>query len=261
MATKKKTSKPGAKAGGTKKTAAKSTKKPAAKKAAPKTTKKTAAKQPKKAAPKLVKKTAAKAPKKAAPKTVKKTTAKAPKKAAPKAVKKTAVKPKSTAKAAPRKKPPVPKSPAIEQKVESTEFTSSVTDTREPKKSPIRIIIPLILIIIVVGAYLYLSTDKFFSKKQPVPVKPRMTDLDKGKPEAGAQKKEPTKMPVSKKETIKESAEDAAGTYTVQYKDQLTEISKVKYGNYADWKKIYKANKEKIKDPHVIFPGQKLKIP
>ncbi len=245
MATKKKTSKPGTKAGGAKKTAAKSTKKPAAKKAAPKTTKKIAAKQPKKAAPKSVKKTAAKAPKKAAPK----------------AVKKTAAKPKSMAKAAPRKKPPVAKSPVMEQKVESTEFTSPVLDTQEPKKSPIRIIIPLVLIVIVVGAYLYLSTDKFFSKKQPMPVKPRMTNLDKGKPEAGAQKKEPTKMQVSKKEIIKEPAKDAAGYYTVQYKDQLTEISKMKYGNYADWKKIYKANKEKIRDPHVIFPGQKLKIP
>ena len=46
--------------------------------------------------------------------------------------------------------------------------------------------------------------------------------------------------------------------YTVVKGDSLSKIGK-KFG--VQWKEIYEANKEKVKDPDHIEPGWKLKIP
>ena len=43
--------------------------------------------------------------------------------------------------------------------------------------------------------------------------------------------------------------------------DSLSKIAKREYGNANDWKRIFEANKDILKDPNKIFPGQKLKIP
>ena len=50
-------------------------------------------------------------------------------------------------------------------------------------------------------------------------------------------------------------------TYTVQKGDSLSKIAKHEYGNANDWKKIFEANRDVIKDPDLIYPGQELKIP
>jgi len=50
-------------------------------------------------------------------------------------------------------------------------------------------------------------------------------------------------------------------TYTVQKDDTLQKISKKIFGTYSKWYKIYKANKDKIKDPNVLKPGTVLTIP
>jgi len=50
-------------------------------------------------------------------------------------------------------------------------------------------------------------------------------------------------------------------TYKVMKDDTLQKISKKFYGTYKKWKKIYDANKEKIKDPDRIKPGIVLNIP
>ena len=49
--------------------------------------------------------------------------------------------------------------------------------------------------------------------------------------------------------------------YTIRSGDSLSKIAKQFYGDAADWQKIYQANKDTIKDPNLIFPGQKIKIP
>jgi nucleoid-associated protein YgaU len=54
---------------------------------------------------------------------------------------------------------------------------------------------------------------------------------------------------------------EAVEAYEVQPGDSLSKIAKKVYGNASDWKKIFEANKDLIKDPDKIFPGQKLKIP
>ena len=50
-------------------------------------------------------------------------------------------------------------------------------------------------------------------------------------------------------------------TYTVKSGDTLSKISKELYGNANDYMKIFNANKDKLKDPDKIQPGQELKIP
>jgi nucleoid-associated protein YgaU len=50
-------------------------------------------------------------------------------------------------------------------------------------------------------------------------------------------------------------------TYTVQAGDTLSKISKQFYGDGNDYMKIFNANKDKLKDPDKIQPGQQLTIP
>lgn len=54
-------------------------------------------------------------------------------------------------------------------------------------------------------------------------------------------------------------AEGAEQEYEVKAGDSLSKIAK----NYPGltWQKIYEANKDQIKNPDMIHPGQKLKIP
>ncbi len=48
-------------------------------------------------------------------------------------------------------------------------------------------------------------------------------------------------------------------TYEVKSGDSLSKIAK-KYPGMT-WQKIYEANRDQIKDPNIIHPGQKLVIP
>jgi LysM repeat protein len=43
--------------------------------------------------------------------------------------------------------------------------------------------------------------------------------------------------------------------------DTLSKIAKKYYGKAGDYMKIFEANKDKLKDPDKIFPGQELIIP
>jgi nucleoid-associated protein YgaU len=49
--------------------------------------------------------------------------------------------------------------------------------------------------------------------------------------------------------------------YVVQQGDTLSQIAKSVYGEATRWREIYEANKQKIKDPKIIRPGQELHIP
>jgi len=61
---------------------------------------------------------------------------------------------------------------------------------------------------------------------------------------------------------IKEKEDDDVSYYDVEKGDCLWTIAEKEeiFGNGRKWKVIYLVNKDKIKDPDVIFPGQKLKI-
>lgn len=53
----------------------------------------------------------------------------------------------------------------------------------------------------------------------------------------------------------------ASKIYEVVSGDSLSKIAKREYGNAKLWPRIFEANKDLLKDPNKIFPGQKLKIP
>ncbi len=57
------------------------------------------------------------------------------------------------------------------------------------------------------------------------------------------------------------SSSTAAKVYEVVAGDSLSKIAKREYGNAAEWKRIYEANRDTLKDPDKIYPGQKLNIP
>ena len=50
-------------------------------------------------------------------------------------------------------------------------------------------------------------------------------------------------------------------TYVVVKGDSLSKIAKREYGDAAQWKRIYDANRDLIKDPDLIYPGQTLHLP
>lgn len=50
-------------------------------------------------------------------------------------------------------------------------------------------------------------------------------------------------------------------TYTVQKGDSLSKIAKALYGSAKKWTVIYEANKDSIKNPDLIYPGQVFRIP
>lgn len=55
--------------------------------------------------------------------------------------------------------------------------------------------------------------------------------------------------------------ETSSKVYSVKKGDNLSSIAKSKYGKESQWTKIYDANKDKVKNPNLIYPGQKLIIP
>jgi len=54
---------------------------------------------------------------------------------------------------------------------------------------------------------------------------------------------------------------DQERTYTVVAGDTLSKIAKREYGDASKWHRIYEANKDTIKNPDLIYPGQTFKIP
>lgn len=99
-------------------------------------------------------------------------------------------------------------------------------------------------------------------------VKQTMTEA---KPSADKQIAE--SQPVLEKQTFVEKREDSAASlkkkpellkqHIVKKGDSLWWIAKYKdqYNDPYLWPLIYKANKNMIKNPNIIYPGQKLKIP
>ena len=54
---------------------------------------------------------------------------------------------------------------------------------------------------------------------------------------------------------------DQSQSYTVQSGDSLSKIAKRVYGDANKWHTIYEANRDTIKNPDLIHPGQVLTLP
>ena len=49
-------------------------------------------------------------------------------------------------------------------------------------------------------------------------------------------------------------------TYTVKSGDTLSKIAQREYGEGSEWRKIYEANRDTIKNPDLIYPGQTITL-
>jgi len=70
----------------------------------------------------------------------------------------------------------------------------------------------------------------------------------------------PTQAPATPK-PAPATATPAPRTYTVASGDSLSKIAKKFYGDANQWKRIFEANRDTVKNPDLIRPGQVLKIP
>lgn len=68
--------------------------------------------------------------------------------------------------------------------------------------------------------------------------------------QSGASSTAPMTPPVEQERTV-----------TVQAGDSLSKIAKREYGDADKWHAIYDANRDKIKNPDLIHPGQVLTLP
>lgn len=50
-------------------------------------------------------------------------------------------------------------------------------------------------------------------------------------------------------------------SYTVVKGDSLSKIAKRVYGKASYWRQIFEANRDNVKDPDLIYPGQVLRLP
>ena len=93
--------------------------------------------------------------------------------------------------------------------------------------------------------------DKILGKK-PAKPSPSFSDVRSGgsstAPPPMAPAPAPTTPPVSR-------------TYTVVSGDSLSKIARKEYGDGNRWRVIFEANRDKIKNPDLIHPGQVLIIP
>jgi hypothetical protein len=62
-------------------------------------------------------------------------------------------------------------------------------------------------------------------------------------------------------DSIKRKGEAGDYDYTVQAGDTLWAIAQHLYGDGSRWREIYRANRDQIDNPNLIFPGQVLEIP
>jgi nucleoid-associated protein YgaU len=68
--------------------------------------------------------------------------------------------------------------------------------------------------------------------------------------------------PASAEQLVSEPADaPEPRVYIVQKGDTLSHIAKQVYDDATRWREIYEANKDQIKDPKIIRPGQELRIP
>jgi nucleoid-associated protein YgaU len=98
--------------------------------------------------------------------------------------------------------------------------------------------------------------DGFGKKKEEKP-QPDFSNVQSGSSTTSAAP--PAAAPVPIGPTAGTSGSEQ--TYTVVAGDSLSKIAKHFYGDANKWPRIHEANRDQIKNPDLIYPGQKLRIP
>lgn len=93
--------------------------------------------------------------------------------------------------------------------------------------------------------------DKIFGKKPADSPKRGFEGVRSGS--SSTLRKEPVPAPSAPAPTLR--------TYEVKSGDSLSKIAQQFYGDANQWRKIYEANRNEIKNPDLIYPGQKFVIP
>ncbi len=99
--------------------------------------------------------------------------------------------------------------------------------------------------------------DKLGGKKDDKP-KADFSNVQSGSSSTAA---EPAPAPAQAPSSGPTGATGAEQTYTVVSGDSLSKIAKHYYGDANQWHRIHEANRDQIKNPDLIHPGQKLRIP
>lgn len=112
------------------------------------------------------------------------------------------------------------------------------------------------------------KSEKPLEQKRDIPLQQKRENAAEQPGTAQHQTKTKRQRPAQRNQLP--AAERQAGTrpvnqqtsdYTVKAGDSLSRIAREFYGDANDWHKIYQANRNRIKDPNVIHPGQKIIIP
>jgi hypothetical protein len=183
----------------------------------------------------------------------------------------TAAKTAQKKKKAPKKiKKPVSQRPPFAEPREDLHQKYEIPETRRvPEKKAkagggnIFLRIVLFAIILIILAFIFLMLSPTFREEVKTKITPLLS-CAKDKIETIEGKKpviSPEQGAPEKQEQTPEQKEPDKNYYTVQVKDDLVSISEKLFQNYSQWKDIYEANRDAIKNPTMIFPGQKLKIP
>ncbi len=171
------------------------------------------------------------------------------------------------AKAVSRQKKPV----SVPMKSREEEFATAAAtsgraevDSQKPSSGPSllrRIILFIIVVLIIILLFLLLIPSTRECIKNRISPFLAPAGQERIAPEMKTPVKEPQQGTPAGQTKVPEKPEESGDYYTVQVKDDLISISEKVMGNYSRWIDLYNANRDLIKNPTMIFPGQKLKIP
>ncbi len=110
--------------------------------------------------------------------------------------------------------------------------------------------------------------DKFGKKDEEKP-RADFSNVQSGSSSTAAEPSKPSSLPDlgpgpnagTSGTTGSAGASGQEQSYVVVSGDSLSKIAKRFYGDAAKWPRIHEANRDQIKDPDLIHPGQRLKIP
>ena len=162
-----------------------------------------------------------------------------------------------------------PEQPQVESQREIQKEDKPLAEKKEAKTNNFKYFFILLCLFIILAAFLLFD---FFCKKNTFLFCKKDTVLaeknDEIAPVTNEEEKIEEKIDEKIDENIDKTNENSQNNvksdkneYVVKQYDTLVKISDEVYGNYRFWKDIYNANKDKIKNPVFIYPGQVLVIP